>query len=498
MTSSLKQFSFLKWSIVLTFIVGIIACRKDDNFLEEATIIEFSQDTILFDTVFTTIGSATKIVKLFNNESSPVLLDISINNGSNSVFRMNVNGFQGNDIRDVEIPANDSIYIFVEVTVNPDEPLSLSPFVIEDDILIKQNQKSQNIKLIAWGQNANYISNKGEIRALTCNNGSISFDDTKPYVIYGILIIDSCELIIPEGRSIHVHGGVVVEPGLVYNDGQIIVFPNGKLTVNGTAENPVVFEGDRLDPDYSNIPGQWVGIRLWKESKNNSFHYVDIRNSILGVLADSASSVSISNSIIQNTSSSNIIGVNADMSITNTLLHSPGLYNAQLTYGGNYSFEYTTMVNESNQREALYLNNYRCTDLENDPLCQSSVDIKAANIEIKNSIIFGPSDDEINFDDYTNGEIENILNFDISNSIIRVDELLDPDGYPNFFDNCEDCITFMDSDTLFRDIDLKDYRLDTMSIAERKAIPNTAITTDLLGFMRDPVNPDIGCYEFEN
>jgi hypothetical protein len=498
MKFKLRRHTFTHYLFFISFLIGIISCRKDDNYLEGNTVIEFSQDTILFDTVFTTIGSATKIVKLFNKESSPILVDVSLGNEKTSVFRMNVNGFQGKDIKDVEIPAKDSIYIFVEVTVNPDEPLSISPFVIEDDILIKQNQNTQNIKLIAWGQNANYLSNKGEIRSLTCGNGSISFDDTKPYVIYGILIIDSCELIISAGRSIHIHGGVVVEPGLVYNDGQIIVFPDGKLTVNGTAENPVIFEGDRLDPDYSNIPGQWVGIRIWKESKDNTLSHVDIRNSIIGVLADSASSVEISNSIIQNTSSSNLIGIHADITVSNSLLHSPGLYNAQLTYGGNYLFDYTTMVNESNQREALYLNNYKCTDLENDPLCQSAVDIKPANISLRNCIVFGPSEDEINFDDYTNGEIEDVLNFDLSNCIVRVNEILGPDGYPNFFDDCKNCITYMDSDTLFRDMSLKDYRLDTMSIAENNAIAIPNITMDLLGYNRDPLTPDIGCYEFEN
>ena len=225
-------------------------------------------------------------------------------------------------------------------------------------------------------------------------------------------------------------------------------------------------------------------------------NHTEIRNSIIGVIADSASTLDIRNTIIQNTSGASIIGVHSSIYGENLLLHSSGSYNMQLTYGGDYEFNYCTLANESSQREALYINNYRCTDLENDPLCQVSVDFYRNNITMRNSIIYGPTTDEINLDDYTLGTEPELLNYMLNNCIVRVDELLDPDQYPNFFDNCEDCITVDDRDTLFLNIDGDNYSLDTNSVAEMKALPINTIESDILGAIRDATNPDIGCYEF--
>ncbi len=483
---------------MLTVLVVFNSCRKDNNFKLSDSNFFVSQDTLLFDTVFTTIGSITKRVKIFNTESQPILLDINIKSGEISPFRMNVDGYQGHSLSNIQIPGNDSIYVFMEVTIDPNQPLSASPFVIEDDLIISQTGIQKTMKLIAWGQNANYISQKGQIRGLTCNSGTITFSDPKPYVIYGILIIDSCELIIPAGAHIHIHGGVVVEPDFVYNDGQIIVFPNGKLTVQGTVENPVIFEGDRLEPEYENISSQWVGIRFWPTSRGNLIDHAIIKNGIIGVLVDSAASLEIKNTEIKNTGGAGIIGIHANIIGYNLLLHSCGSYNMQLTYGGDYDFKYCTLVSKSSQREALYINNYKCTDLENDPLCQISVDLYRNNINLKNSIIHGPTSDEINLDDYTLKQEPGLLNYLFDHCIVKVKDILDSDAFPLFFDNCISCLNSTSSDTLFRNLEEQDFRLDTMSIAEMEATPTIGISSDILGFTRDASKPDIGCYEFEN
>lgn len=490
----------LKYIILPVFAALVVfsSCRKDENFKLSDSNFIISQDTLLFDTVFTTIGSATKRVKIFNLEADPILVDVSLGQGESSPFRMNVDGYQGHNLRDIQISGGDSIYVFMEVTVDPDQPLTSSPFVLEDDLFISQTGVSKSMKLIAWGQNANYISQRGQIRGLACNSGTVTFSDDKPYVIYGILIIDSCELIIPAGTSVYIHGGVVVQPDFVYNDGQIIVFPNGKLTINGTVDDPVIFQGDRLEPEYEEIPAQWVGIRLWPTSKSNYINHALIKNSILGILVDSAASLKIENTEIRNTSGANIIGIHSQIEGNNLLLHSSGSYNLQLTYGGDYTFNYSTLVSQSSQREALYVNNYKCTDLQNDPLCQFAVDLYRSNIDITNSIIHGPTQDEINLDDYTRMEEPNQLNFLFENCIVRVDEILDTDAYPNFFDNCISCLNALPNDTLFRLSEENDYRLDTISIAEMRAMPITNISSDILGYPRDPSAPDIGCYEFEN
>ena len=117
---------------------------------------------------------------------------------------------------------------------------------------------------------------------------------------------------------------------------------------------------------------------------------------------------------------------------------------------------------------------------------------------MRNCIITGPSSDELGLDDFTRGTEPGLLNFLFEHCIVRVDEILDAERYPNFFDNCVNCLNTNENDILFRDEETFDYRLDTMSIAEQKAIPLNGISIDLLGISRDISMPDIGCHEFED
>ncbi|GIV31236.1 MAG: hypothetical protein KatS3mg029_0587 [Saprospiraceae bacterium] len=90
------------------------------------------------------------------------------------------------------------------------------------------------------------------------------------------------------------------------------------------------------------------------------------------------------------------------------------------------------------------------------------------------------------------------MQYGFSHCIVRVDDLLDPDtGFPDFFDHCDPCIVPTNQDALFVSSAQDDYHLDTLSIAEGKALPIPAIPIDLEGTARDPVAPDIGCYEYK-
>ena len=163
----------------------------------------------------------------------PVLFNTHLRE-SNSVFRLNVNGQSGTAFEDVEIRANDSIYVFAEVTVNPDQPLSVSPFIIEEYLDFEVNNSSQELLIEAWGQNANYIplSRKFDVENINiCESaGKIIWDDPKPYVLYGIILVDGCELEIPAGTQIYVHGGFDRLDGQYFNSGLILVSANGRIT----------------------------------------------------------------------------------------------------------------------------------------------------------------------------------------------------------------------------------------------------------------------------
>jgi len=196
----------------------------------------------MFDTVFTTIGSTTRILKVFNNYKEKLLISsVKIGGGDMSNFRMNVNGIAGNEVLDLEIPPKDSIFIFVEVTVDPVG--QNMPMVVQDSIEFKTNFNIQKIPVIAWGQDFHLIKSK-----LLKNE---TWTNDKPYLVYNYAYVDSLStLTIEEGAQIHFHKGA----GL---------YVKGKLLVNGTNAEPVIFTADRLETDYKNVPEQWNGILLF-------------------------------------------------------------------------------------------------------------------------------------------------------------------------------------------------------------------------------------------
>lgn len=489
--------------LLLTFILGaMFSCRKDDSFFEGNAKYRMSTDTLLFDTVFTSIGSATRYVKVYNDEEQPILVNISLSNGSNSFFRLNADGFTGEKLNAVEIQAKDSIYIFVEVTINPDNPLSISPFVVEEFLIVKSAESEIKTLLMAFGQNANYIpkaNEKGLISSLCSDFNTVTWNDPKPYVIYGILVIDSCQLVLPPGTNVYVHGGIVVKPDFIYNEGQIIVLEHGTLIAQGTIERPVKIEGDRLESEYNDEPGQWVGLRLLEGSKNNVLDHIIIRNSVVGIQVDSACELKISNSIIENTVSSGIYAKHGKVYGENLLIHSNGGNALSLIYGGDYEFNYSTLASYTDKNEAVVVTNFNCID---PPFCTQTLYSPVA-FRMTNCIISGGSEDELFFGDIRKKENDPVsFVYEIQNCIVRVDSLINANNYPNFFDHCKDCINlkrtdFNELNELFFNKDENIYTLDTMSVARMKGkhLPN--ITMDISGKPRKSMLSDLGCYEFD-
>lgn len=467
--------------------------------------LEFSADTLRFDTVFTELGSATRSFKIYNrNDKAVRISNLFLENKSGTRWRLNVDGIPGNAQQNVEVLANDSIYVFVEVTIDPDQPLSVSPFVIEDRVVFETNGNTQFVNLEAWGQNANYFPsrfNKGVAVRLTCNNGPLVWDDPKPYVLYGAVFVDSCELVIPAGARIYVHGGVAQNDifGGIYNDGILFIQPAGKLTVKGTKENPVVIQGDRLEENFLDDAGQWNGIILGRGSKGNTIEYATIRNSRFGILVDSTAELTAKNSQFYNTVSSGLIGYRSKITAENCLVYNNGATSVLFLQGGDYNFTYCTIASYGVNASALGMSNFFCHNSD----CSSRT-IYRLNARFKNSIIFGSQNDELELSDISEGKDPLLYNIKFEDCIVRVQELLGFNNgqYANFLeDQCNPCLNATRNDKVFADPNEDDYHLDSLSVAIGQAKPidfPRVINIDLEGKMRDANNPDIGCYEREN
>lgn len=467
-------------------------CSKEKFHTGDVELL-FSVDTLTFDTVFTQVGSATRSFKIFNPLDKTITISsISMENGD-SKFNINVDGTPGPVVKDIEIGANDSIYIFAEVTVDPNQPLSISPFVLSENLLIKTAERTQKVVLEAWGQNANYIPSRqgaGKFALLSCDFGTETWDDPKPYVIYGILIIQDCTLNLPKGAKIYVHGGVALsDDNVVYSDGMIYVGENGRLNMQGTNDEPVLLQSDRLEEEFVDVPGQWKGVRYGSGSLPSEINHTKINSAIVGLQVDSAANVTLDKVIIQNTSSSGILAIHSTMNADNCLITDNGGYGIQLEYGGNYELNYCTVASYTNQSAAIRISNTVCTKAQ----CEEYIEAPI-HAQIKNSIFFGSQKDEVELFDFS-GNVA--FDYSFKDCVVRVKDLTKDIAYPDFFDHCNPCINGIYADPLFQDVDNQDYQLDTLSIAQEHAAP-IQITDDLLQNMRDATNPDIGCYEYQD
>lgn len=486
--------------ILLFFISGAFSvlfmssCRKF-NFIEDSNAkVLLSRDSIMFDTVFTTMGSATRSFKIYNPFDDFIRIDkIEIERLSGNQFRMNVDGQSGTFFESIEIAPGDSLYVFVNVTINPDDPVSVSPFIIQDYIRISNGTSVQRVLIEAWGQNANYFPGKGNrknIALLTCNMGILSWDDPKPYVVHGVLIVDSCTIHIPAGQRVYVFGGLANFEGVFYGDGQIQFLSQGKLHAEGTPDNRIIIEGTRLEPEYRDDWGQWERIHFSQGSRGNIISYTDIRDGNVGLYLDSLASVSLRGVKLYNNSTHNLLTRHAEVTAENCIFHTSGDVNVSLNYGGKYEFNYCTLVNYRSGRQSLSANNFLCIS----EFCNQWLD-NPLDVSFTNSIITGSMTEPILF---LNRSANPVSDFDVrlNHTLYKADELTEEVAFAHIFRNCNQCFTAAPSETIFLFPDTLDFRLDTLSVARDRGTPLPSIQTDLFGKSRNPVTPDVGSYEF--
>src|SRR5512133_3648719 len=174
-------------TLITILIVAItVACNRRELDPDPDAMPSFSTDTVTFDTIFTTIGSATLNFKIYNHSNRPLLISsIDLAGGSSSFFRLNIDGDPYSSVRNIEIPPDDSLFVFVAVTIDPNN--QNNPLVVKDSILFNTNGRLQDVKLIAYGQDVHLIN--GDIIP-----GQVWSAD-KPYLIYNSMAVDTGEII---------------------------------------------------------------------------------------------------------------------------------------------------------------------------------------------------------------------------------------------------------------------------------------------------------------
>ncbi|MCK9168092.1 MAG: hypothetical protein M0O94_05980 [Bacteroidales bacterium] len=394
---STRYFSLSLFFLLAILLTAGLSCTKTnllDTDPEHA--LSFSADTLLFDTVFTTIGSTTRKLMIYNPHTNALKINhILLAGGTHSPYRINVDGDPATEINDITLAGGDSLFVFVRVTLDPSN--QNNPLIVTDSILFYTNGNEQKVKLVSWGQDAHYIVADTYVEGLppyvivAAENEHIRWTNDKPYVIYGYAVVDSA-------GSLEVEAGVKVH---FHSKGGLWVFTGGSIHVNGTQENPVTFQGDRLEEEYDHLPGQWDRILINEGPADNWFHHAIIKNAYIGIQAEPLNEFTGNTLIINNTQILNMTGMALytkayRVRAANSVFGNAGAYAAALTLGGDYDFRHCTFATfygyNSRSTPALFLNNYS-VDPDN-----NLYPVDLINAYFGNCIIFGNKDEEIGLD----------------------------------------------------------------------------------------------------
>ena len=427
---------FLVLSCLLTLLPG---CEPKEDLVQTTGRLGFAQDTVLFDTVFTTIRTVTKRLWVYNRNRGAVKTDISLAGTAGGTYSLVINGDAGTAKSGVLIRGNDSVQVLVRAVLG-DNGQATAPkkFLVEDQINFRTNGNDQNVKLVAYGQNA-YFHRADLIVTNT------TWRTDKPHVIinsskkigpntyvFGVLVGENITLTIPKGARIYSHAGAYlqVDGTLHVNDD----FVPGTDTVKASNPNIVRFQGDRLESDYADIPGQWGGIVFTATSRNSSIRYAEIKNATFGALLLNPENLphpdlTLTNTVIRNISGSKlsfantmasagggVISYSGDLKATNCLFTNCGEYAVAGVGGGVYDFNFCTFANYTpafrRETASLTFTNEKATDAKiRLPL----------RFTLRNSIVWGSNlgsgtiDDELYLKNYT----EPGYTVSIANSLLR-------------------------------------------------------------------------------
>ncbi len=345
----LTHFRHLITGLCLLSLAVLFSYCSDEDFTDSPNDkLEFSIDTLSFDTVFVQMGSATYDFRVYNPHDSRIRVSkIKLAGGEASPFRININGINSTEFNDVEIWAKDSIHVFVEVTVDP--TAQNLPFIVNDSIVFETNGNTQDVKLRAYGQNAHFFGPNTPHGTVIGSTGDTVWTNDLPYVIFDYVVVDSLrKLSIQAGTQIHMHNGAVF-------------LVKGTLDVQGGIDtlSKVIFQGTRLDNDspydYREVPGQWYGIYFDANSVGNHINGAIIKNGYNGITVGQGAATSINNSpnlVIENTNIRNmaqlgIYNVSGVLLGGNCLVYNCGRHNFMAS-GGVSVMGNCTFVNNNN------------------------------------------------------------------------------------------------------------------------------------------------------
>ncbi len=508
-----KTYLLLGTLLLLTI---ISSCRKDFDFTVSSGDLLFSKDTVFLDTVFANIGSSTYTLKVYNQENEDVLIpQIALAKGLESNYRLNVDGLAGKQFTDIPLLARDSLFIFVETTAGVEATAEIE-FLDTDAILFETPNTTRRVELVTLVKDAIFLypetlddgmqetlvligadmEETVEISGFVLEDDELVFTNEKPYVIYGYAAV-------PDGKTLTIQAGTRVH---FHNNSGILVAPGGSLQINGelsadseVLENEVIFEGDRLEPEFASVPGQWGTIWLTTGSMATMNH-LTLKNASVGLLVDGSPeanatpNLSLRNSQLYNASITNLWGRTANIVAENSVFGNSGSVSLYCNLGGDYDFKHCTIANywSSGFRNApsLLIDNFE--NLADG----GSIGGDLNNASFANCIIDGNR--EVEF--VLNSDTVNTFQFNFQSCSIKFNDrngdftnnpLFDFDNNPNYQG------TVLNPNTAFTNTaeNLFSLQMESEVIGVGDPAISAQVPLDILGVERTE-NPDLGAFQF--
>lgn len=513
----MRQF-ILILGLITTFC--FTSCRNELDFESSIGTLSFSKETVYLDTVFTNIGSSTYTLKVYNTSDKNISIPrVRLGKGQASNYRLMVDGVPGKEFENVELLAKDSMYVFIEVTsdvaaANPTDFLYTDRIefggaadfqkvelvtLIQDAVFIypersgspnNYNYEAINLGVDDEGNPINFTgTNLSETDPI--NGNELHWTDDKPYVVYGYAKIPETKtLVIDPGTRVHFHA----------NSG-LIVSENAHLQVDGDLsntellENEVIFEGDRLEPNYADVAGQWGAVWFLPGSNGNNIKNLTIKNATVGMLVSNndgtpTPTIDMMNVQIYNCANVGILARTGNMTGKNVVINNCGQASLACTYGGSYDFTHCTFANFWGSQ------NQYCLIMSNNNINDSPTNL--TNTNFKNCIFYGSTNFGIGLEKFSG-----TLDYKFNNCLIKF-----VDTYNQFATNplyafsdtskYVGCIIATNTTTnipYFKNTTKNNFGITENSICINNADNSFSTFVDILGNSR-ATSSDIGAYEY--
>jgi len=474
-------------------VLTLTGCREQQFTSDENACLYFSADSINFDTVFTSIGSSTRTVMVYNPNNNAVRIS-RVWWQKGKCFFANLDG--ENDAsrwRDIEIYGGDSLFLFIRTQIDPYDE-NAHPIEV-DTLFFELNGHIQSLAVQAYGMDVEKIQSPTKKTVYD----HVAFTADKPYLIFDTIVVKGT-LSIAEGATFYMH-----------NNARIIAY--GNVSAVGSSTRPIRFMGDRTDYLFPQVPyrvasGQWGGIFLFRldsmgggESVTYNLQHVHLLSGQVGLWCysdnkDHRAQLRLHNARIHNMSAYGLVLENTNADISNVEVSNCAAFGMYLC-GGTHRVEHSSIANYFGYPyTTLNIHNTTRQEVAAVYVLASSHDMATSQCSIRNSIITGAVKPALVID-----SIPTDWSGCVSGCYLRCDSdsTTASWGHSNTY--------ALDNDTVFKNTYYKygeyiyyDFHLHERSVARQTGLPLDSLylredlLKDLEGETRNQQHPDAGCY----